>query len=870
MVASSSQSTSTVVSTLVANLLLFATFISCFLILRLKFKRIYSPKSSFNLVPEDQKPEPLPKDPIRWIFILLSKPQSFILQQAGLDGYFYLRYLKIFAFLFLFGLLIWIILLPINATNGKGLTGFDQLSIANVDYHGRYYAHVFIGWVWYGAIMFVIYRELFFYNSLKNVVLSSPKYAKKLSSRTVLFQGVPDVLLDEKQIYKIFNGVKRIYVARTSRTLEHKVNKRAAIVNKLEIAENKILKLAVKNKMKADKKGKKLEPIDEISAYVPEKKRPRTRTGGIFSKKTDTIRYCQEQIPILNEEVKQLQRKFRHQIPSNSLFVEFENQYYAQMAYQTTIHHNPMRMSPAYIGIEPADINWINLRMFWWERITRRSLAFSAIVALILFWAIPVAFVGVISNFTYLTNKLPWLRWIERMPSQILGIVTGILPTAMLSILMLLLPMFIRAMAKIAGAISYQSVEIYTQNAYFGFLMVNGFLVTALASSATATVTQIVAEPTSAMTILAEKLPLSSNFYISYLVLQGLAIAGGSLFQVVGLFLYYILGYLLDNTVRKKWNRFSGLGTMAYGTTFPIATQLACITLAYSVISPLIIAFACIGFFLLYITYCHNLLYVFAECPDTRGQHFPIALFQTFTGIYIGQVCMLGIFAVGKGWGPIVLQVIGLVATVFIHVHLAQAFDHLLKVVPLDCMRALDGISNTPSYNGPSEFQYKILDKKRHHHDPKYEAKYQQEQINEEKIKEDLEKEVTQQDHEADFGTDLSKISVVPLLADRDHKLTNSKNPIVRFLRPDVFYNYRHVKSLLPATFNIEPPIEDDKHAYDAPAISAKCPGVWIPKDPMNLASIEIEKLSPVVNISDENAGFNEKGKIVFFGKPPN
>ena len=54
--------------------------------------------------------------------------------------------------------------------------------------------------------------------------------------------------------------------------------------------------------------------------------------------------------------------------------------------------------------------------MFWWERITRRFLAFAAIVALVVFWAIPVAAVGTISNITFLTNKLPWLRWILKMP----------------------------------------------------------------------------------------------------------------------------------------------------------------------------------------------------------------------------------------------------------------------------------------------------------------------------------------------------------------------------------------------------------------------------------------------------------------------
>ena len=166
-VAPSSVSTSTIISTLLANLALFGVFVGCFIVLRLKFKRIYSPKSSFDLVPEEKKPEPLPKDPFRWIFILLTKPDSFFLQQAGLDGLVFLRYIKTFGTLFLCALLMYIILLPVNATNGNHNKGFDQLSIANVKHPRRYYAHVLMGLVFNGVVIFVIYRELFFYNSLK-------------------------------------------------------------------------------------------------------------------------------------------------------------------------------------------------------------------------------------------------------------------------------------------------------------------------------------------------------------------------------------------------------------------------------------------------------------------------------------------------------------------------------------------------------------------------------------------------------------------------------------------------------------------------------------------------------------------------------
>ena len=226
-------STSTVITTLVANLVLFGVFVGGFLILRIKFKRTYSPKYSYDLVPEEKKPEPLPRDPLRWIFILLMKPDSFIIQQAGLDGYFFLRYLFVFGLIFLFGIAMFAILLPVNATNGgsDAKTGFDQLAISNILDKNRYFAHVFMGWIFYGAVIYMIHRELFFYNSVRCVALSSPKYAKKLSSRTLLIQCVPDTMLDEKQFLKIFNGVKRIYVARNARKLEHRVRLRENMVS---------------------------------------------------------------------------------------------------------------------------------------------------------------------------------------------------------------------------------------------------------------------------------------------------------------------------------------------------------------------------------------------------------------------------------------------------------------------------------------------------------------------------------------------------------------------------------------------------------------------------------------------------------------
>lgn len=857
---STSTSTSAVITTLVANLVVFGIFVTCFLLLRLKFKRIYSPKSSYDLVPEDKKPEKLPDDPFRWIYILLTKPHSFMIQHCGIDGYLFLRYLLVLASCFIFGILMYTVLLPVNAAHGAGEKGFDMLSIANIKHKDRYYAHVFIGWIFYGGIVFVIYRELFFFNSLRTAAIASPKNATKLSARTVLFQSVPNPLLDEKQFYKLFNGVKRIYVARTSRKLEATVRKRETLCMKLEGAENKLLKAAVKAKLKADKKGNTIDS-NEISDYVPENKRPRHKSGGFFSKKIDTIDYCREEIPKLDAQVKELQKNYRSARVKNSIFVEFEDQYTAQLAFQSTMYHNPLRMGPATTNVEPGEVYWPNMRMYWWEQIFRRFTSIAFITALIIFWAIPVAFVGVISNITYLTNKLPWLRWILNLPPQLLGLVTGLLPVIMLSILMALLPIFIRHMAKVAGAVSLQQIELFTQNAYFGFLIINSFLVVTIASSASSVVTKIVDKPLSAMSLLSNNLPKASNFYISYVTLQGLSITGGSLFQVVGLFLYYILGALLDSTVRKKWARFSGLGAPGWGTTFPVYTNIACIVFAYAVISPLILVFSAVAFLLVYIASAYNLTYVNIEAPETYGLHYPRALFQLFTGIYLGQVCMLGIFAVGKGWGPIVLQAISIGATAFAHIQLGQAFDRLIHVVPIDCMRPLDGVSHTASFKGTTEYEKKVLSRSKRAGNKQLATEIQKDEEKQLKVIEGLATD--------DVYSETKEHEIVPLVADRDFKSREHHNFLVRFLRPDIHMNYRLAKLLLPSTYNVEEDVTFDKHAYDMPSVTAQKPTLWIPRDPMGLSTVQIEELSKVIDVTDENAGFTDKGKIKYLDKPP-
>lgn len=110
---------------------------------------------------------------------VIEKSDNFVIQQAGLDGYFFLRYLFIIAIYCAVSMsYIFPILLSINASNGNHESGLNQLAYQNVKHRGRYFAHVFCGWIFFWGFLYIIYRELYFYTSMKQAVLASPRYAK--------------------------------------------------------------------------------------------------------------------------------------------------------------------------------------------------------------------------------------------------------------------------------------------------------------------------------------------------------------------------------------------------------------------------------------------------------------------------------------------------------------------------------------------------------------------------------------------------------------------------------------------------------------------------------------------------------------------
>ncbi|KAI2635057.1 hypothetical protein GGS21DRAFT_516584 [Xylaria nigripes] len=810
-------------------------YISIFLILRRSKRRYYAPRTYLGSLRESERSPALPNGLFNWLGPFWRISDYHPLQNQSLDAYLFLRFLKILVVICFVGCCItWPVLFPINITGGAGKTQVSILSYGNVNkdtqFH-RYYAHALIAWVFYGFVIFMIVRESIFYIHLRQAFLLSPMYSKRISSRTVLFVSVPDKYLDKARLRKVFGeSVQNIWIAGETKELDELVKERDKVAMKLEKAEVQLIKLANAERLKS-KKG----PVSEgsiisdstetgilASRWVPPNKRPSHRLGllGLIGEKVDTINWCRTQLETLIPSVERAQSAYRegNYKKINSVFIEFTTQADAEAAFQVLAHHQALQMAPKYIGITPGEIVWSALKVSWWQRVIRRFAVLAFISALIIFWAIPVGIVGIISNISAL-EQIVFLQWIRFIPEVILGFIQGLLPSVLMSVLLSLVPIIMRLCAKLSGEPSLSRVELFTQNAYFAFQVIQLFLITTLTSAATAVGYKIYQRPEEATSLLASNLPMAANFYISYFIVQGLGIASSLLSQFTGFIIFTLVYKFLSGTPRQLYTKWANLSAISWGSVLPIYTNIAVISITYATIVPLMLGFATVGMSLFYLAWRYNIFFVTDTQIDTRGLIYPRALKQLFVGIYIAELSMIGIFGASVALGPLILMIIFLVFTALTHVTVNTAIDPLL-------------------YNLPRTLAEKEASR--------YEQRYVEDG--------ELEQQ-SSAGKEVDNGASANTATAAS---------EKKPNVLAKFFKPWKYCNYETLRKLVPDHGDIYSVYEEgiERDAYYPPSVTSPTPLLWIPEDPMGISKQEIHETNKVIPITDEGCTLTEKNQL--------
>lgn len=384
--------------------------------------------------------------------------------------------------------------------------------------------------------------------------------------------------------------------------------------------------------------------------------------------------------------------------PLSSAFITFNKQIAAHLALQALPHHKPYRMSARYVEVAPTDVIWSNLGLNPYEQKIRKAISYAATAGLIILWSFPVAFVGAVSNIYTICEDVSFLAWICTLDDVIVGIIAGILPPVLLAILMMLLPIVLRLLARFEGIPRYTGLELSLMTRFFLFQVVHSFLIVTLSSGIIASGRQLIENPTSIPSILAENLPKASNFFLTYVILQGLAGSAGGFLQIVALAIYYVKLFILGSTPRSVYDIKFTPRKVAWGTLFPGITLLTIITLSYSIIAPIISGLAIATFFLFYLLYKYLFLYVFQQDlkTDTGGLFYPKALQHVFVGLYLQQICLAALFFLSRNAAGNAssipqgaLMIVLIVITAGFHAIINNSYGPLLVALPLSLQNRL-------------------------------------------------------------------------------------------------------------------------------------------------------------------------------------
>ncbi|KAF9540836.1 hypothetical protein EC957_003699 [Mortierella hygrophila] len=692
-------SVATFVSALLFNGAVGIAIYFAFSIIRNWNKRVYQPRT--YLVNEEIRSPELEGGLLKWIDASMRVHDNQLVDRIGLDAYVFLRFLRMSAILFSGFTLIGIpILIPLNVINGvdsrpgpggqlpNQTPSLTRLAIGNVADGWRLWFHLALTALFSGATIYMLWMEMQEYTRRRHAYLMSEKHAKTPQSTTILVTAIPKGLNTEKALFEIFNrfpgGVRSIWLNKNPSELIKLCEERDEIALKLEAAEYNYVQSAYNQKAKKD-----------IDADEPVRPIGRTSAVPLVGPKVDLIEVYSQRLSELNRLIAE-GRKAGASSTLNSAFIRFHNQFAAHSAVQTVVHPTPFRMAPMFVEVSPLDVVWEHLNLDTVNKKGRHMIATAAASALILLWTFPVLFVTGIANLDALIKLLPFLKFLNDLPNSIIGIIQGILPPLFLAILMAVLPIILTAMSKFEGHVRQSAITLAVMKKYYFFLVVNVLLLTSLGNGVIPTLQKLIKpaggsgiqfSPMDVISILASTLPAASTFFVTYALLQGLTGPAKELLQIAPLVLNYLFTKVLAKSPRQIWNVQGRLSSVNYGTLFPPQVLMFSIGMLYSTIAPIILPVVAFYFTMFYFVYRHQFLYVYYTPVETGGLAFPVAVKQAFTGIFIFQTTIFGIFLLKQSDLDVIPHLIILILLIFVTAmsfsNMKEAFDPLVTFLPV-------------------------------------------------------------------------------------------------------------------------------------------------------------------------------------------
>ncbi|KAK5134301.1 hypothetical protein LTR08_006730 [Meristemomyces frigidus] len=822
-------------------------YIAIFAGIRNRYRKFYAPRTFLGTIDEKHRTPAERASGRHWFHDFRTLSDRFVLQHNSLDAYLFLRLLKfIVAICFAGCCLTWPILFPLHATGGGNARQLDRLTFSNLNKNNYLWAHIVIAWVFFVGIIVLVARERLRLIGLRQAYFLSDDYAARLSARTVLWLHAPKDACQPENMREYFGETAdKLWAVKDTGDLEALVARRNETAFALERAELDLIITAVKLQKRKGTASNGTNGASDAEAQhlVPKSKRPTQREPPLVGTKVDVLDRTRNTIEELATTIDARRSAPSRNVPEQSaVFVAFNSQPAAHRAFQQISFQPRQPTQDRFLAVQPKEVLWHNLEMPVATRVSKASLALVFIIVFTIFFSVPVGLIGTFSNVKYLADRVSWLSWINNLPPAALGLLTGLLPPFLVSYFISYVPKLFRHIAKLSGEPTTSQAELKTQAWYFSFLVIQIFLVTTFSSGAAAVATQILKDPSSAPSLLAESLPKASNFYLTYFLLQGLASAADNLLNYSDLFSYLFAEYYWDKTPREKFNTHAQMRGTPWASWYPKFTNLFVIAIAYACIAPLVLGFATIGIFFYYLSesldewhscfrgvllitirvgYRYSLLYVRQTKTDTKGEAYKRALQQIPTGIYLAELCLIGLMGARKAKVQTALMVVLLVLTAVGNLVL----DRMLR--PLELYLGVDIWQ---------QMEVPLL-------------------AEEDNLDPNDEEALHGASHARRLGLKVLPNPLPRILSDFfDSIITGGREQAKEWLN--------HPSAVRGADF--EPMKQEDmEKVYLAPALTSKTPKLWIASDKLGVSKQEIA-LNDAVGLSttDDAAEVDEEGSV--------
>lgn len=546
--------------------------------------------------------------------------EDHVLEVQGLDSWMHLQFqwlaLRIIAYL----AVVPVILCPLHWTHASGASGasgasdevFSRLNLAvNENRPIVLWIHVAVVW----AVTLLTTRSL--QAAMRDFVPVRYRWLQRMAfpqCTTVLVEGIPETMCSDLRLHSYFanlfgeNAVERSYVVRNTKLLQ-----------------------------------KKLERLRKAQRAL-EKARARSEADGESGPSSPLVQFRLESVKDIKEEVAaerirlgRLSHALDPDVCTSTGFVTFKTRLDMRLAAREQLGTDSFALQlQAAPGVNDVLYDSLIQRPSY----TQQRLGYLSVFCVFVAFLPAVVFVSTLLSLKSWQQIFPAIhRWRQSMPI-VVEMLEGVLATLSLKIMLAFIPAILLKIGRsFQKPVSQSSSQLQLQKTYFAFLVIFVLLVTSFAQGLISTLLYVAQQPAAIVPLLAKSLPLTSRFYVNYVVL-GWVSRSCELLRPGPLVMYLSCReFMSEHDARRCAEEDSVL----MGTRVARSAFMLVIALVFCSICPVVLLAAAVYFLIERLSHGYLMLSAEPRQGDAGGELFVQALKQVHTGLLIYVLLMIGV-----------------------------------------------------------------------------------------------------------------------------------------------------------------------------------------------------------------------------------